>query len=1303
MLKYNTIPMQASFESLNPAIPPLEPDRLVIPTTTHKWTARSKVACINNYGASGSNATMIVCPPPSTNYYSPHRITENSTLEKYPIFISANSVASLIANCVALQIQLARLSADCESRGLLANLAHNLATKQNRALPHALATTAATLSELDNQLCAVAKGTSAQVLQMPSKAKPVVLVFGGQVNDAVGLSQDLYERSILFRSYLDQCDTILRSFGLKGLYPEIFQTAPVSDIVALQSMVFSVQYSSSKAWMDSGLQIEAVIGHSLGQFAAMYISGTLSVEEGLKLVSGRASLMQKHWGSERGSMIAVEADTATVESIISALKVFGSDHAVEIACYNGPTSHVLVGRETSIVRIQEIIAHEPFQAKAIKSKRLNVTHGFHSVFTEPLLPSLMILAEELTFKNPVIHLETCSDGQNWIQPTAQLVAEHTRTSVYFSQAINRLADRLGPCTWIEAGSASSVISMARHALDPSRLDQHSFQSCQLGCARTMGSLANTTVNLWKWGHHTQFWPFHPLQRDHYTPINMPPYQFEKTTHWLDWKEPSEAAHNTEAPVLLASEADLISFVGYRKQDNREAEFSVNPRSKQWKAHVTGHAVLSEPLCPAPMYVELASRAAALLKEDKESKSCPVLVENIEIKSPLGLAQDRSITIIMTRRESTCCWDFELMSQAISERTSPLSHGTGKLVLQSENPVHLEDFVRYEKLVRYDRFASIRSDLRSEALQGAMVYNVFSKVVNYASWYKGVRSVFSRDGEAVGKVVPPNQSEEGLAGTITSPLALDSFIQVSGLHVNSLTECGPNQVFVCTKLNRIQISPNFRADASESRAWDVYTNLTKTGDRTVSNDIYVFDSSNQSLVIIILGASFNRVPISSLAKVLSQANSKTSITKNNHITTKEPTQETTMKKERNPFHSLPLVEPGISRPGAEARASTLTSVNAGVINDLRELIHKVADISVGDLEDHSTLEELGMDSLMVTEVASEISKCFAVDISPHDFEELPSLNSVGELIFSRGYNSGKPQEISSSSSSSGEFDEVSLLTPDTSPSTPSEHSVPRDLFEKLEKLLTTHLETAERMERKTNLAALGLDSLMCMELAADVKKHFGIELDLHNLNEESTFGDLYDQVAFQEKIPNSKVESKRVLVETVVYKTAGKLHLHADIYYPMEVPQKRMPVGKALWLQLTGLCANLDQALLIHGGGHCLYTRKDVNSKHIKMLLANGFLPVSVDYRLCPEVTLVEGPMTDVRDALRWVREELPSINLKRSGLQIDGGCVAAVGWSTGGTLAMSLGFSARPHNIKPPEVVLAFYCPTNYDDDCKYL
>lgn len=75
-------------------------------------------------------------------------------------------------------------------------------------------------------------------------------------------------------------------------------------------------------------------------------------------------------------------------------------------------------------------------------------------------------------------------------------------------------------------------------------------------------------------------------------------------------------------------------------------------------------------------------------------------------------------------------------------------------------------------------------------------------------------------------------------------------------------------------------------------------------------------------------------------------------------------------------------------------------------------------------------------------------------------------------------------------------------------------------------------------------------------------------------------------------------------------------------------------------------------------------------------------------------------MTDVRDALRWAREQLPHLKLDCPNLRIDGDKVAVVGWSTGGTLAMSLGFTPQAHGIKPPDAILAFYCPSNYEDEC---
>ena len=125
--------------------------------------------------------------------------------------------------------------------------------------------------------------------------------------------------------------------------------------------------------------------------------------------------------------------------------------------------------------------------------------------------------------------------------------------------------------------------------------------------------------------------------------------------------------------------------------------------------------------------------------------------------------------------------------------------------------------------------------------------------------------------------------------------------------------------------------------------------------------------------------------------------------------------------------------------------------------------------------------------------------------------------------------------------------------------------------------------------------------------------------------------------------------------------------------------------------------------MIHGGGHVMLSRKDIRPKQTQYLLDHGLLPVSIDYRLCPELKLLDGPMTDVCDALRWIRHQLPSIDLNCSGLQIDGEKVVVVGWSTGGHLAMTLAWTAEQQGLKPPEAILTFYCPTDYEAECMFL
>lgn len=118
--------------------------------------------------------------------------------------------------------------------------------------------------------------------------------------------------------------------------------------------------------------------------------------------------------------------------------------------------------------------------------------------------------------------------------------------------------------------------------------------------------------------------------------------------------------------------------------------------------------------------------------------------------------------------------------------------------------------------------------------------------------------------------------------------------------------------------------------------------------------------------------------------------------------------------------------------------------------------------------------------------------------------------------------------------------------------------------------------------------------------------------------------------------------------------------------------------------------------MIHGGGHMTLSRRAIRPTQTRHLLANGFLPVSIDYRLCPEVNLVDGPMTDVCDAYRWTRTVLPGIATEY-GVTVKADKVVLIGWSTGGQLAMSIGWTAHAASIPPPSAVLSFYAPVDLE------
>ncbi|KAB5575475.1 hypothetical protein GE09DRAFT_1200074 [Coniochaeta sp. 2T2.1] len=1120
MMQNRAIPRQASYSRLNPKID--LSSRFRIPTRTVPWNAGPLVACVNNYGAAGSIA-----------------------------------VKGLRENCDKLRHYISGLH-PLPDTNALADIAFNLADKQNRSLPNMFVTAASSVSELDDQLRVAASKPEAQPCFLNPKPKPVILVFGGQTNRSVGLQESVYLGCAVLRDYLDKCNDILKGFGHEGIYPAIFQTAEVDDVVLLQTMQFALHYACAQAWIASGLQVDSVLGHSFGQLVALAVAGVFSLEDGLKLVYGRAVLMRDRWGSERGSMVALDADRETTMDLVASIQKIDPDSKLEIACYNGPRSHVLVGSASEIDLVAKVIQN----STAAKFKTLNVTHGFHSRFCDAIIPELRELAESLTYRTAKIPIETASDGKSWSAPTPELIADHTRTPVFFESAVKRIEARYGSCSWIESGSNSSVTSIVRRCLSTK---EHLFCPANLSRDNALDALAETTVALWKNGHHVQFWPFHRSQREHYRPLNLPPYQFQKTRHWLDFdsefanQNPVEAETKpSNSSAVPEPEPQLLNFQGFQDSSRQQANFVVDPRSDEWRKLVQGHAVLQQPLCPAPLYVELVLQAAKELAHAKGIASqLFARLERLEITSSLGLTRGQIIHLILTQSDQSARrWDFtfQILTRNCGSKDKTTTHAVGRveLVTTDQNSA-TSDFERIGRLLQHQvqNFDDVAARPATEAVRGSLVYKVFSRVVQYHEFYQGVRKVAGDKGMVVAEVTLPDPQPAVLSGLLSNPVAVDNFLQVPGLYANCLGPCPQDEVYVCTQVDQVQISPDIGVQSGI--CWKVCAISTQVTDKEIHNDVFAIDVATNKLVFVAFGARFSRVRITSLAKVLSRAKDGHTATSDldrtdpiNHPWAYQVQQALATPgdiKEPASVNNHPVQAPKTAPSGAppkhvpkpelpHANPVTTPAPQSGtpgpsIESDVRNMLSRITDIPADQFKGEVSLADLGVDSLMATEIVSEVQEVFSISIPQTDMQDLQSFCALCEYL---GRHLGRPmsdprhaqvdpEPSPSLSSTSGAQDTALAIT------TKFQESDVRDgLVSRLASLLASHLECpASEFEPSTNLSDRGLDSLLCMELASDVEKTFGFTIDLAQLTTQSTFEDL-SKIVLSAAVPGLAVST-----------------------------------------------------------------------------------------------------------------------------------------------------------------------------------
>lgn len=971
MLHKQRIPKQANFRHLNPKVmPPLENDRLVIPVESTKWASARRVAMVSNYGASGSNAALIV------RDHTPSLSGQGKAMMEYirdvPILISARSEESIRAYCDALRTT---LLSHPQSDIVVRELAYNLAMKQNRTLPFTLTfSTSSDPASLSTRLEAIAADKSADIVQKrPSSEPPIVLCFGGQNGVTSSISQEVYDSSALLQTHLMTCEQAGQKLGLPSLFPNIFTSEPIANTVHLHFMLFSIQYASARAWIDSGLRVDRIVGHSFGQLTALSVAGSLSVHDGIRLVTERARLIQTNWGPESGVMLAVEGTESEVQRVLEQ-----AANRADIACYNGPRQQVLAGTGESIRAVEDALAANP-STRNVRVRRLENSHAFHSRLVDSIVPGLTELAESFVYQAPAIPIEACSATGDWSIVTPAKIVEHSRMPVHFQRAVERIAQKLQvPAVWLEAGSASPIIPMVRRVLEKSSTT-HTYHKVDLDGSDGSRNLATVTSALWGQGVHVQFWPFHQAQRGTFDWMNLPPYQFAKNSHWIDF-DPTAFSFSGSSAELQCGSQEQAGLLRKLSDGPEEYLFAVNTQDALYRSCTKGHAVLDQTLCPASMYMEMVLRAATSVFTLGESSTLAMShIEDLVISSPLVLDPQGSVFVRLIPEGvgPSQPWSFSVFSSSETGSESSI-HATGSVCLCNERSRTLSRFQSMDRLMDPARARGIEDHLASNGLKGSTVYSALEQVTNYADYFRGVRQVFANGREAAGLVsMAPSATE-----TTCNPILLDNFLQVAGIHVNCLSGREAEEVFVCNAIGETFVGESLvkKEDGAIPLSWKVYTNYVRPSKNEIVCDIYVMNSQGDGLTAAMMGVRFMSVSIRSLTRALAKLNNNFP-NGADHI-------------------SVPQLPPK-TQPAIVTADHDEASDNVNVDGDLaavQRMLCELFGVGVEEVSPSVSLIDIGVDSLMSTEVLSEIKKRFHVDISYSTLVDIPNIQGLTEHIF-----------------------------------------------------------------------------------------------------------------------------------------------------------------------------------------------------------------------------------------------------------------------------------------------------------------
>lgn len=1051
MFQKDFIPRHVGIKnSLTPKFPKdMDKRNVHIPFEQTPWarsSGKKRIAVVNNFSAAGGNTSIAIEEPP----VRPEPEVSDPRMS-HVVTVSAKSKKSLEGN---LKKMIAYIDAHPDvSLGSLSYTTTARRHHHNYRVTVCATEVAAVRKHLESKLAAV---DSQKPIAAPG-ATPVAFAFTGQGASYRSMNLELYHDSPFFRSQIQNLDALARSQGFESFIPAVDGSYPQDHAhspVVTQLALVSIEIALARYWNLMGLQPSVVIGHSLGEYAAMHVAGVLSASDALYLVGKRAQLLETKCQVGSHKMMAV---TATLDEIAKS----AGDAPYEVACINGPKQVVLSGPCKEVDSLEQILKNDGHRCQV-----LEVAFAFHSAQTDAILDEFETIAQtSVDFKEPQIPFVSsllCKVVCDSKTLNANYVRRATRETVDFVGALDTAQEQgviEDSMAWIEMGPHPVCMGFVKANIPSTVVAVPSMRRGQgnwVTLAETMSSLHSAGVDL-NWNE------FHGPFEKRLRLLDLPTYAWNDKNYWMqykgDWcitkgntfyvndnKQASSAplpssslrtssVHQILEESIYADAGKVVMQSDLMQQDFFDAahghsmngcgvvtsvgfcimpltHFGLNQLTKHQSIHADIAYTLGEYL-----YKKIRPDAEQVDMDVRNLNVLKGLVSQKYIKTPQLIRVSAEIDDIDSGVAQLKWYNVTPAGEVEDPFASAeLYFGQAKAWLDSWSPMTHLIQSRIEALEQM----SVRGE--ATRFSHSMAYRLFANnLVDYASKYRGMQSVVLHELEAFADVTLSNEK----SGSWTKPPQyIDSVAHLAGFIMNCSDAMDTQNNFCVTPGWK---SMRFAAKFQAGGKFRSYVKMIPTAEdpSIFMGDVYILQ--NGAIVGMVGGITFRKYPRVLLNRFFSppdageaKGSSKTAAKPLPAPRPKPAAEPVKNKAVSQPAHAAsspssgtstpmePMWTPSLERSEGSEPATPIeptapkmpapaveadAGYGGGIADKAMQLIADETAIDAADLVDEASFASLGVDSLMSLVIAEKFRDDLGVNVSGGLFLEYPTIGDL----------------------------------------------------------------------------------------------------------------------------------------------------------------------------------------------------------------------------------------------------------------------------------------------------------------------